>query len=92
MARNSDVRSDNAKNLDFSIFKDFRFRERYRFSLRGEAFNLMYTPLFGAPNTVLDRPRSGAFSRRRTCPGKCSWGSSCYFRSPSWQICRRNKL
>jgi len=54
MARNSNVRSDNAKNVDFSIFKNFA-------SLRGfssafaASIQLMNHPLFGAPNTHWDR-------------------------------------
>lgn len=42
-------------NLDFSIFKDFDFTERYRLEFRGEAFNLTNTPQFNTPdNNIAD--------------------------------------
>ncbi len=34
------------KNLDFSMFKDFRLNERMKFQFRGEFFNLFNTPYF----------------------------------------------
>ena len=43
------LQSNNAppqKNLDFSLFKDFRFSERMKFQFRAEAINLTNTPYF----------------------------------------------
>ena len=34
------------KDLDFSVFKDFRVREGMKVQLRGEFFNLFNTPFF----------------------------------------------
>ena len=52
------LRKDFTRNLDFSIFKNVRFTERFNLQIRGEAFNLTNTPIFGNPNTNVE---SGAF-------------------------------
>jgi hypothetical protein len=39
------------KTLDFSVFKDFRFTERWRLQFRTETFNLLNTPIFNTPGT-----------------------------------------
>jgi hypothetical protein len=52
------LRSDFTRNLDFSMFKNFRFTERWNLQLRGESFNITNTPVFSAPNTNVE---SGAF-------------------------------
>ena len=36
--------------LDFSVFKDLPFKERYRFQFRAEFFNILNHPNFNAPN------------------------------------------
>ncbi len=42
-------RGPRASNLDFSLFKNFRFAERYTVQFRAEAFNLSNTPAFSLP-------------------------------------------
>jgi len=46
-----DVSGDGLFNLDFSLFKNFSIREKYRFQFRAEAFNLTNTPTFEIPNS-----------------------------------------
>jgi hypothetical protein len=43
------VMSDGIKNLDFSLFKDFRVTERAKLQFRAESFNLTNTPVFDTP-------------------------------------------
>jgi hypothetical protein len=42
-----------ARNLDFSIFKDFRFTERFIMQFRAESFNIANTPQFSVPDNTL---------------------------------------
>ena len=53
------VRQDWTRNLDFSIFKNFRIKEWAQLQFRAEAFNLTNTPIFGAPNTTVGSPGFG---------------------------------
>ena len=39
-------------NVDFSLFKNFRFAERWNFQFRSEFFNLFNTPALSNPNAV----------------------------------------
>jgi Carboxypeptidase regulatory-like domain len=41
------------RNLDFSIFKDFAFTERWILQFRAESFNLANTPQFSVPDNTL---------------------------------------
>ena len=48
-----------AKLLDFSIFKDFRFTERFRLQYRAEATNLFNHPWFSTPDNNLQDANFG---------------------------------
>lgn len=49
------LRGPAVYNTDFSIFKNFQFRERATLQLRAEVFNLFNTPQFAPPvNTAVD--------------------------------------
>jgi hypothetical protein len=50
-AGRSVLRAPGSKNLDASLFKEFRFTERMRLQFRAEAFNLTNTPTFTLPNS-----------------------------------------
>jgi len=39
--------------LDFSLFKQFPMKERYRLEFRAESFNLTNTPSFGLPGSTI---------------------------------------
>ncbi len=41
------------RTLDFSLFKDFAFTERWRMQFRAESFNLANTPQFNTPDNSL---------------------------------------
>ena len=45
------LRGPGSKNLDASLFKDFRLGERRLIQFRTEAFNLTNTPTFTLPNS-----------------------------------------
>ncbi|MBS1828265.1 MAG: TonB-dependent receptor [Acidobacteria bacterium] len=51
--------SDNLFNMDLSLFKNFRVREKYQFQFRAEAFNLTNTPTFDTPGRVLNSATFG---------------------------------
>ncbi len=57
------------RTLDFSIFKDFPFTERWRLQFRAESFNLFNTPQYSIPDNNLGdgRPNFGSISS--TLPG-----------------------
>ena len=46
-------------NIDFSLFKDFAFKERARLQFRSEFFNVTNTPQFGQPNGTIFNPGVG---------------------------------
>jgi hypothetical protein len=48
MGRNI-FRDSGFKNVDFSVFKNFTFKERYGIQLRAEVFNLFNHPIFENP-------------------------------------------
>jgi len=53
------LREDRFKNLDLSLFKQFRIGERTQLQFRAEAFNLTNTPSFAAPGTNIDTASGG---------------------------------
>ncbi len=50
------LRGPAAINTDFSLFKNFRFRETKVVQFRAEAFNLFNTPEFSQPGATLTSP------------------------------------
>jgi hypothetical protein len=47
------------RNVDFSLFKDLSFTERFRMQFRAEFFNLANTPQWGQPNVTQGDPGFG---------------------------------
>ena len=58
-ATRGSLRSPAFSDVDFSIFKDFKFGERAAMQLRGECFNLFNHPQFALPNPQVDTPTAG---------------------------------
>jgi len=48
------LRGPGSNNIDFSLFKNFRYRERFTAQLRGEAFNLVNHPIWNGPGTTVN--------------------------------------
>jgi Carboxypeptidase regulatory-like domain/TonB dependent receptor-like, beta-barrel len=46
------LRGPGQRNLDFSLFKDFRIAEKRKIEFRAEAFNLSNTPTFNLPSAT----------------------------------------
>jgi hypothetical protein len=47
------IRVHSLPQVNVSLFKDFRIREKWRLELRGEAFNATNSPIYGSPDTSL---------------------------------------
>lgn len=52
-------------NLDFSVFKSFKLRERFELQYRAEFFNSTNTPYFELSNRRIDLPSGGVISIAR---------------------------
>lgn len=63
-----DVRAPGERNFDFSLFKDFRPLERLSLQFRAEAFNVLNTVQFAAPNQVLSNVQFGVISSQANSP------------------------
>lgn len=61
------VRGPGMARFDLSLGKRFRVTERRFFELRGEAFNLTNSPIFGAPNRSV---QSAQFGEIRSAQGE----------------------
>jgi hypothetical protein len=62
------LRGDRVENLDFSIFKNFRIRERAQVQFRAEAFNALNHPIFGDPNTTVGDINFGRVTSQANAP------------------------
>jgi hypothetical protein len=62
------LRSDRIENLDFSVFKNFRIRERATVQFRAEWFNLTNSPIFASPNTTVGSSAFGTVTAQDNLP------------------------
>jgi hypothetical protein len=46
------LRGPGQRNVDYSLFKNFSFKEKYNVQFRWEAFDLFNTPYFNNPNNI----------------------------------------
>ncbi len=68
------LREDRFKNLDLSLFKQFRFNERATLQFRAEAFNLTNSPSFAAPGTNIDLSSGGVVTSTISTPRNIQFG------------------
>ena len=78
LGRNS-LRADWARNLDFSIFRDFPITETKRVQFRFESFNLFNTPVFGTPDQSFTDPTFGQVFSTANSPRQLQFGLKFYF-------------
>lgn len=64
----SGLRSDGTSNLDFSLNKNTRFRERYTLQFRAECFNLANHVQFAPPNATFGNAQFGVVSGQANQP------------------------
>ena len=57
------VRGPGFANVDLSLFKDFKLRDRATLQFRVEAFNLTNTPHFANPNTDISQGSFGSITQ-----------------------------
>ncbi|MFN7934261.1 MAG: carboxypeptidase regulatory-like domain-containing protein [Bryobacteraceae bacterium] len=74
-----DVRAQGARNLDFSLFKEFVIREQARLQFRAETFNLPNQVQFGFPNMVLSSGQIGIISATANAPRQVQFGLKLLF-------------
>jgi hypothetical protein len=66
-------------NLDLALIKNTKFGERFSFELRGEFFNALNHPSFGAPNVQVGSASFGVISSTRTTPREIQLGAKFYW-------------
>ena len=68
------LREDRFKNLDLSLFKQFRINDRSQVQFRAEAFNLTNSPSFSAPGTNIDTASGGVVTSTISTPRNIQFG------------------
>ena len=69
-----DVRNPTMKNIDLSLFKNFRLTERYLLQVRAEAFNFTNTPIFGGPGASFGVAQFGVIAAQGNTPRQIQFG------------------
>jgi hypothetical protein len=77
-------RGPGTKNLDFSIFRNFTFAERYVFQFRAESFNLTNTPAFflpsaNSPSLTIGNSSFGKLNSSASTGRQLQFGLKLYF-------------
>jgi hypothetical protein len=68
------LRGDGIRNLDASVFKDFKLRESMMLQFRGEFINFTNTPRFANPNTSFGSPTFGQIFGQYNQPRRIQLG------------------
>jgi hypothetical protein len=74
-----DVRAPGTRNIDLSLFKSFAIVERMSLQFRAETFNLLNTPRFGNPDSVLSDAAFGVISAQANSPRQIQFGLKLLF-------------
>ena len=74
-----DVRAPGVRNTDFSLFKNFHLKEWLSLQFRAEAFNLLNSVQFAAPNTSLNSTQFGIISTQINSPRQVQFGVKLLF-------------
>ena len=61
-------RSDGTFQLDLTVTKNTRFRERWNLQFRAEVFNVSNTPQFAPPNSNFGNPQFGVVNAQGNLP------------------------
>lgn len=77
-------RGPGTKNLDFSVFRNFAFAERFNLQFRAEAFNLTNTPAFTLPSAnspalTIGNPSFGKLNSSSATGRQLQFGLKLYF-------------
>jgi carboxypeptidase family protein len=75
-----DIREPQKPQLNLALAKSFAFKERYKFLLRWEAFNVTNTPIRPGPNTDFNNPTFGQLPKnQRNFPRVMQIAAKFYF-------------
>ncbi len=66
-------------NFDFSLFKEFRFKEGLRLQFRGEIFNVLNTAQFDLPNASIGASQAGMITGIVGTPRQIQLGAKLVF-------------
>lgn len=69
-----DIRTDEVRNFDVSMFKQFSATEKLRVQFRAEFLNAFNTPRFGSPNTSVTSSSFGVVSSQANAPRQTQFG------------------
>jgi hypothetical protein len=75
----ANLRNDFTRNLDFSMFKNTKIRERFNLQFRAEAFNLTNTPIFSSPNNNVESTAFGLVTGQSNPPRSVQLGLKILF-------------
>jgi hypothetical protein len=70
----NNLRVDHTNNVDLTLTKTFRIRERARVQFRAESFNLCNKPLFAAPNLTANNASFGTIASQTNNPRYIQFG------------------
>jgi hypothetical protein len=73
------LRQDGMTNVDFGVYKHFRFTESRNLEFRSEFFNLLNHPNFGAPDPAVGSPTFGQVLRIVGSPRVVQFGMKLNF-------------